>query len=235
MTFNTINTIVSDLLNIIRSSNISASETISKRQVEDWVHQYRAKLIKQDVDKGKIPNPDYIQQIDNLELVSVNEAGETILTGIESDWYVLRTNLELPKTLDFNFKSGFTFIGTPEGYEIQYVPETRSKWQVFKKYTNRDMLCYLRNGYIYITSPVAIKYITVRGIFEVPTEVSRFVNSVTNQPSANIDSKYPIPSNMIPTLKQMILSTELQIEMAAPTDQTNDSAANPQQVITQAQ
>lgn len=231
MLFNTLNTIVTDLLNIARSSNVSASETISKRQLEDWVHQYRARLLKQDLDKGKFPNPDYIQQIDNLQLEQVNEAGEAILTGTPSNWYVLRTMLELPKTIDLNFSTGIMYVGTPEGYEIQYVPEGRTKWQRWKKYTAHDRLCYLKGGYLYVLSPIAIKYLTLRGIFEIPTEVSRFTNPVTGQPYGNLDTKYPMPNNLVPALKEMILSKELQIHVSAPTDTTNDARSNPQQIV----
>ena len=38
MEFVTLRTFTSDLLNIIRSSNVSSSETISIRQLEDWGH-----------------------------------------------------------------------------------------------------------------------------------------------------------------------------------------------------
>ena len=61
--FTTLNTITTDLLNIIRNFDVSRSETISKRQLEMWVHQHRAILLKQDIDKDKLPNPDYIQSI----------------------------------------------------------------------------------------------------------------------------------------------------------------------------
>ena len=103
--FTTLDTITTDLLNIIRNFGVSRSENISKRQIEMWVHQHRAILIKQDIDKGKMPNPDYIQSIPSLQLEVVDESDGG---DIESDSYILRTQLEIPKTLDLNFKSGFT-------------------------------------------------------------------------------------------------------------------------------
>ena len=63
ISFITLNTITTDLLNIIRGAQVTQSEPISKRQLEAWVHQYRALLIKQEMDKGKMPNPDYIQTL----------------------------------------------------------------------------------------------------------------------------------------------------------------------------
>jgi len=228
MQFVTLRTIIADLLLIIRGSNISASEPISLRQLEDWVHQYRSVLLKQDLDKGKKPNPDYIQEISNLRLTSVDlTGGEITSLGLETSVSVYCTTLDVPKTLDLNFKSGFTYIGTPTGNEIQLVPEGRSKWQRYKKYTATDKIAFLRSNKLYIVNSGVLEFITIRGIFENPAEVGRFVNPITNQPYFNMDSKYPMPVNMVPTLKGMILQKELKIEATAPTDIKNDDMNNP--------
>src|SRR4030042_5295579 len=228
MDFITLNGIVTDLLNVIRASNISQSETISKRQVEEWVHQYRTLLLKRDLDKGKKPNPDYIQEIGNIKLEAVELAGNNLTSsGVETGVFIYRTSLEIPKTIDLNFTSGLTYVGNPVGNEIQLIPESRSKWQQYKKYTPSDKMCFLRGGYIYIINSEALEFITVRGVFEVPSEVVRFVNPITDQPFFILVSKYPIPANMVPVLKQMILQQELKIGASAPTDTTTDSNNNP--------
>ena len=228
MEFVTLRTIVNDLLRIVRSSNITSSETISLRQIEDWVHQYRGVLLKRDLDKGKKPNPDYIQEIGNIRLVPIELVGDDILDERNTTGTVIyRTSLEIPKTIDLNFTSGFTYIGTPTGNRIQLIPESRSEWQRYKKYTADDKLCFLRNGYLFVINSDALEFITVRGIFEVPSEVSRFVNPITEQPYFDLDSKYPIPINLIPTLKEMILQKELKIEVSSPTNNTNDAVNNP--------
>ena len=227
MEFVTLRTFTSDLLNIIRSSNVSSSETISIRQLEDWGHQYRALLLKRDLDKGKKPNPDYIQEIGNLRLEAVDLSGDDVVNGLETGAYIYRTTLELPKTIDLNFTSGFTYIGTPTGDEIQFIPEGRSKWQRYKKYTPDEKMCFLRERRLYVISSKALEFITVRGVFEVPSEVGRFINPVTSQPYFNLDSKYPIPINMLPELKSMILQRELKIQATAPTDIRNNDLNNP--------
>ena len=227
--FTSLQTIVMDLLNIVRNSNISRSELISPRQIEMWVHQYRALLIKQDLDKGRMVNPDYIQEIPGLQLEVVDRT-----KGMEfpSGTYLLRTKLTLPKTIDLNYKSGFTFVGTVDGREIQFVPESRVRWQQYKKYTAGDNLAFLRSKYMYLVYPSPIEYMTVRGIFEVPTEVGNFTNLHADYTYATWDTQYPIPINMVPTLKQMILKQELGITIQSGSDTTND-ASNIQQGNTQ--
>lgn len=230
MTFTTLNTITHDILEILRKSNIADTETISKRRLEDKVHQVRALLLKRDLDKGKKPNPDYIQEIGNLILEVVDQSGDNLSSlGLPSGTYIYRTKLELPRTIDLNYSSGFMYIGTPTGDEIQFIPEGRSKWQQYKKYTPAEKMAFLRDGHLYIINSEALQYITVRGIFEVPTEVGRFVNPITDQPYFDYDSKYPIPINMLQDLKTILLQSEFKLELSTATDTTNDSAHNPQQ------
>jgi len=220
--FVSLNTIISDLLNIIRSSKISRSESISKRQVELWVHEYRALLIKQDLDKGKTPNPDYIQELPGLQLEVVDKSEGM---GLASTSYWMRTKLTLPKTIDLNFKSGFTYVGTVDGREIQLIPEARARWQQHKKYTLNDNIAFLRSNRIYLVTVSPIEFISPRGIFEVPTEVTDFSNTHADYTYASLDAPYPIPINILPTLKEMILRKELGITIQSQSDLSNDSAS----------
>jgi hypothetical protein len=218
--FVSLNAIVTDLLEIIRQAKVSRSEPISKRQLEGWVHQYRALLIKRDLDKGKMPNPDYIQKIPSIKLKVVDRADGG---SIESNSYMLKTKLALPNTLDLNNKSGFMYIGTIDGKEFQFISEGRSQWQQYKKYTAYDNLVFLRNNYLYLLAVTPVRYISARGVFEIPTEVSNFINSNMPTRSTDLDDHYPMPINMIPTLKELLLKGELGIEYKVPSDISNDS------------
>ena len=220
--FVTLDTLVQDLLHIIRGAQLTQSEPISRRQIEAWIHQYRARLLKQDLDKNKTPNPDYIQTIQALELEEVDEAQGSELT---SGYKTFRSKVQLPNTLDLNFKSGFTYIGTITGQEVQYVPEGRARWQQYRKYTGNDRIAYLKNGYLYVHNDKEIRYLTVRGVFEVPPEVSHLTNPNETITDVTAASPYPIPIDKIPQLKEMILRLELNIESRAPSDVSNDSAS----------
>lgn len=229
--FITLNTIVTDLLEIIRQSKVSRSEPISKRQLEGWVHQYRAILLKQDLDKNKMPNPDYIQEIPSLELEVVDS---TDGSGTLSNTYILKTILTVPNTVDLNNKPGFMYIGSIDGEEFQFISEGRSRWQQWKKYTPTDNLVFLRNNYLYLRSVSPVRYITIRGVFEVPTEVGNFVNTnMSSIRSMGLNDPYPIPINMVPVLKEMILKGELGIEMKAFSDLTDNSAGSVESNIEQ--
>ena len=222
ITFVTLATITTDLLNIVRGSQLSQSEPISKRQIEGWIHEYRARILKQDLDKGKMPNPDYIQTIQALEL---EEVGESEDSEISTNFRTFRTMITLPNTIDLNFKSGFTYVGTINGQEIQFSSEAKARWQEFKKYTANDRVAYLKDKYLYVTNDKELRYITVRGVFEIPPEVSHLSNPNETITDVTENSAYPMPINKISTLKEMILKTELNIESSSYSDIDNDSAS----------
>src|SRR5690554_2701543 len=227
MEFVSLNAIVNDLLLIIRGANISNSEPISRRQIENWVHQYRALYLTQEIDKGRYLNPDYIQELPFVELEQVPVEGTSLSTsysGYTSTGNILRTKLQLPKTLDTNYKNGFAYIGTPDGREIQYIPEGRSMWQQYRTYTGTQPMVFLKNRYLHlIGNTEGIEHLTVRGVFEVPSEAGRFSNPVTNVPAFDMNSKYPIPIELLTNIKHDILEKELNITATAPSDTKNDS------------
>lgn len=202
--FTTLNNIITDLLSIIRGSEVVRTEPISETQIESWIHQYRALLIKRDLDKKRMINPDYVQTINSI---AMNTSGSEYVTSTE-----------IPNTIFRSNEDGFTWIGDTNGNEYQYGTEQRSKWQQYRQYTGNNPYVYLLNYNLYSNKGDNLR---VKGIFENPMEVIRL-----NNPTADIDSVYPIPVDMVPTLKQMILKDELSIEAEAPSDNTNDSTHN---------
>jgi hypothetical protein len=217
--FITLGGIVTDILNVVRGSKVSQSETITRRQIEEWVNQYRAVLLKQDLDKGKDPNPDYIQEISALRLEVVDK---TVGSDLASETYFLRTALTIPKTIDLNFKSGLMYVGTIDGREIQFVPESRGIWQQYKRFTSAASVAFLKNKRLYLNSVTPIQFITIRGVFEVPTQAGNLINTDADVTTMGYNDAYPIPANMVPVLKEMILSKELGIMTQQPSDNKND-------------
>lgn len=209
-----LNKLVTDLQLIIRGSQVSQSEPISKRQIEDWVHQYRALLLKRDIDKGRTINSDYIQEIPDLEVDLVEKSEDN---PINSGCYLLKSVDKIPKTLDLHFSNGITYVGNILGRQFQIVPYNRLYFQKYKKYASNLEQAAIRNQYIYITNNKELKYINVRGVFENPLELEEF---------SDIDfySNYPLPQDKIPLLKEMVLQKELNISAQSPSDTKNDSA-----------
>ncbi len=206
MTFNSLNSIIDDIFLILRDNNISESENLSRVQVEQWIHQYRAYLIKQDIDKGREINSSYVQTISPLHISKVSNC-----TG----GYNYKSDEELPKFIDLHFGSGLVAVKDMDGNLIQVGTETKAKYQVSRKYTCADYIAYMKGNYLYILGPEHLEYVKVEGILEDPTKAGECFDR-DNTP-------YPVPANMIPTIKDMIFKRELNLMLQMPNDITNNS------------
>ena len=209
VTFGTLDTIIDDILLELRNNNIAESEQFSRIQIEQWILQYRAVLIKQDIDKGRDINPAYIQDIENIELQIVDYTIDSVHGSSDK---ILVTKNQMPKTIDFHFRSGLTYVGDSAGNEIQLMSERRSSVQKFRRYTFYDYSAFVKGQKIYVNGPGDLRTINVRGIFENPASVAGF--DVTKD-------TYPVPMNMLPVIKELIFTKEIKLQM--PSDVVNDS------------
>jgi hypothetical protein len=194
---NTLDSIIDDIILEAKSNNVSESDKLNRNQIEQWIIQYRALLIKQDIDKGRDINPQYIQIIDNISLDIVDYVDSDELSGSKK---ILVTSVEIPSTIDFHYKSGITYVSDLFGNEIQLMSEKRSNIQKYRKYTFYAYSAFLKSNKLYINGPGDIQAISVHGIFQDPASVDGFSAS---------SSEYPIPVNMIPVIKDLIFTKDL--------------------------
>ena len=206
MKLNTLNTIIDDILLQARNSTISESEHLSRLQIEQWVHNYRAFLIKQDLDKGRDINPMYIQTIPNVKLNRI----ETVPGNRQ-----FVSEIRLPKLIDLHFRKGLVNVKDMFGNIIEYGDETKAKYHKYKRYTNDDYIAYLKGDRVYLQGKFnLLDRISLDILAENPADcVSCF----------NPDEPYPIPANMVPTIKDLIFSKELNVMRQMTTDTVNDS------------
>lgn len=213
MKLNTLNTIIDDILLELRNSSVAESEHISRIQIEQWIANYRAVLIKQDIDKGRDINPMYIQTMPCIHLDKV----DTVAGKIE-----YKSNIELPKLIDFHFRTGLVYVKDMYGNLIQLGHETKMKYQRYRKYTCGDYIAYIKNNRLYIEgSDNQLEWVEIGIIAENPADLNECFDP---------DSEYPVPAHMIPVIKDMIFSKELNIMHQMPSDETNNSRDDMQNI-----
>ena len=208
-----LNNLIDNILQIIRNNNVAESEHISRRQIELWINYYRAYLIKQWVDKDREIDDMFIQTIEPIHLDRIEKApGSFVYVG----------DKELPKLIAFNRRSGVIAVRDMYGHIIQLGSETKSKFQRYRKATCADYIAWVKGNKIYVEGDSnQLEYISVDVIAEDPGDLGDCWNP---------DDEYPVPGFMIPTIVQMILTNELRIMTAMPSDVTNNSQDNTQNV-----
>lgn len=213
----TLNNLIDNIIQIARNNNVTESEHLSRHQVELWINYYRAYMVKQWIDKEKrLDNIDemFIQTIEPIHLDKVETApGKIVYVG----------DKELPKLIKFNKRVGIVAVRDMYGNIIQLGDYTKAKLQKYRKATCADYIAWVKNSKIYVEGDSdQLEWISVDVISEDPTDLGNCWNP---------DDEYPIPAAMIPTIIQLILQNELRIQVAMPSDVTNNSADNTQNRI----
>lgn len=202
------NNLIDNIILIARNNNVGESEQLSRHQVQLWLMYYRAMLIKQEIDKDKDKNEInqlYITTIEPIHLNATEMFGGNI---------VYEGDVELPKLIDFNNRSGVVAVHDMYGNLIQLGSLSRSKLQKYAKYACKDYIAYVKGNKIYVEGDNnQLEYISVDVIAEDPTDVECF----------NPDAEFPAPAAMIPNIVSLILSKELNVQVAMPSDTTNNS------------
>ena len=202
------NNLIDNIILIARNNNVGESEQLSRHQVQLWLMYYRAMLIKQEIDKDKDKNEINQLYITTIEPIHLN-ATETFGGNI-----VYEGDVELPKLIDFNNISGVVAVHDMYGNLLQLGSLSRSKLQKYAKYACKDYIAYVKGNKIYVEGDNnQLEYISVDVIAEDPTDVECF----------NPDAEFPAPAAMIPNIVSLILSKELNVQVAMPSDTTNNS------------
>lgn len=208
MVLNTLDSIVDDLLLIIRNSNVVASENINRLQVKQWIQHYSVELIKQDIDKDKDINPMYITSIDSIELEMVNK-------GSHSKILEMKSISKLPRLMDLNHRYGLLEVTDTNGNLIQIGDGKKAHYQRKRRFTCNDYIARLENDYLVISGPNLIETVSIEAVFE--THVNIDENGCPNE-----DSPIRLSFDKIGALKKLILETELGISVTRLTDTVNN-------------
>lgn len=192
------------------------------------INYYRAKLIEQDVNKGKYLTQFYAQTLGKIRLINVSKS-ECGLPDCDIDDSILRIENPLPKTIDTNDKNLITYVGTVDG-SIPYQRTTFQKvhFDRYAKYTGSRTKYYELDQYIYIINPPNknLKYITITGVFENPLQANDYKNNncdTTNNCLNPFDMEYPLGLKYLDTIYKLMLASEYRFNNILKNDISNNT------------
>lgn len=190
----TLNKILFNIRNTIYGGVSSDDTDISDRQLIHWINIERNMLIKEEITKRKeIPT----QVIQDLGCVPVEcvDIIECCTDDYSTGEYIGRTS-ELPMPVGYHYtvqgtRDLFTHVSLINGSSLALTSELNALNARHRKFTAKNRYAFYKNKRLYITNPNGIELINVRGVFEDPTEASKF-SSCTGEPCYTNDSPYPI-------------------------------------------
>jgi hypothetical protein len=216
-----------NILNTVRG-RYNNDDVITREQVEFLIHSTRSMLIRQELNKGATTDSYIVQDLGCVEIEKI-DASES--TNIEVGCSLYRTKQQIPSTVETRYNQLFTRVGP-----INKIAQPYSKLSYdtvgyieFSKFKTKDIKWFTKDndGYIYISFPNNIlpflKYINVQGVFENPTEASKFFECDTNKTCYDYNMAYPIKYWMVDTITQIIIDKFIKPESLTNKDDTNDS------------
>lgn len=208
---NTLNSVIDDIMLIIRNSNIAQSENINRLQIKQWIQHYSVQLIKQDIDKDGDINPEYINHVGfDIELDTITHSDRgSVYTGKSLD--------KLPRMIDLNNRYSIISVTDMQGNVIQLGDQLRSVRQKYRRFTCNDYIAYEKDGYLYVKGPNLIDRVEIGAVFEDLSELDP-------NGCGSDDAPLRLSQDKIGALKSMILQQELNIMLRVPSDTRNNGA-----------
>jgi len=215
----TANKLIADIRNIVSSGPTSDDFRISDRQILYWVGEVRSTLISQAIQKKQDLSDIWIQRIKSadLSLVDISECPE-----LPVDCTILRTDSIIPNTVEVDNNNLIISVTGLDGTPLTKLNYFRSRYKKYSKFTKSNKGWFLRNGYIYVINSNELKYITINGIFEDPSELETFYCS--NEPCWTRDDEYPISMKMASMVTDIVVKTKALPFLQFPQDSKSDSA-----------
>lgn len=225
----TLNELIYDILEDVRSYNVTDDSDIDERQVIYKINNQRTLWLRNEYNKpGRTIDPFTIQ---TLACVELEPADSSECTDFPSGCTILRTKCTLPKVVELHDRSAITKIGPVDmlGYNFSLIPYAQAPFAGSGKFNGKTIFGFIRSNRIYFkTNTMQAKFLSrvnIDGLFEDPTAVNSFCGGDTECFSR--DDQYPINSWLVPYLREQVVK-ELVMGIQMPEDTTNDATSNEQ-------
>jgi len=192
----------------------SIESSFSYEFFTDLINGQRALWMRNEYNKNRSIDPYVLQTLSCLELELVNPIDCCI--EVPNQCKVLRTKKIIPNTIELYFTKGIATIGPADITKPRFVliDYSRVPYIGHGRTTQKAIYAFVYDQYIYIISKnlsiSLLKYVTLRGIFEDPTELGEYVSCVNNQPCYKTSDPYPLNLWMWEYIKPQVLQQLLQ-------------------------
>lgn len=208
-----------NILNLYRGGRSSNNEHISLRQIEFNVKHYRAMLLRRDFARNGLVSRHVEQDLGCIELEKVN-ASKCCKLPIECD--VVRTVVDIPRTVRFNFTDAITHVSDPSGLiTIPVVDALTVQFLPYDRFTKNTRKAYMIEDKLYIYNPGGMDTINIRGVFEDPEVVAKFECDGGN--CYDDQSDFPMPLDMVQAITDGLVKGTFMMIAQTVSDTENDT------------
>lgn len=220
-----------DRVQTLYSKGIKSDDSrLSNRYIYNKLLSIRAKLIAQQYKKKQSVSQWNYQTLPCVKLIKVPAHQCPCLPPIGCS--ILRSEYRLPEPI-----MGFTneliqnVTSVDRAMKIDRVSLNAVNSQKGNKYTSMKTNYFVQDGYLYITTPVNIKVVSLSGLFEDPLEAETFKGYCDDCVDCNkcidyLDQDFPIDNDMIDSLIELTVQEVVILFSQSAEDVTNNTRDN---------
>lgn len=224
------NKLVYEILEHIREE-IKDDEPVSIRQLEEYVKDYRADILKQRMERDPFSVDDScIQTITGLNVIKVDSSN---IGGFSTNKYLMRTDSKVPSTIKRRGEVGsLLYIGNADmlGRSYSIKTYTSAIESGYGRFNYSEIFAFPYGDCIYLTSKSsdvkAIYHLTVRGVFSDPQEAYMADANVPDDYIYTGDENYYTSQELKRYIIQSILQEKFNIIIDQPSDKVDDGVHN---------
>ena len=215
----------------IRRQRLYDDDQLDDRLLKDWVKDQRALWLRNEMNKPRSIDEQIIQ---TLGCVPLEVADKSSCPAYLTDYHILQTNQDMPKTIELNNGDGIVEVGYVDrmAYPTSYVPLQRLRFSGNGKW-NSNIIFAARYGQRILVKIAAgaqnygdyLRYLRIRGVFEDPEAVANFTH-VSGDPCYSDSDDFPMNRWMWNYIKEAIKQANFKELVTAPTDEINDASEN---------
>ncbi len=216
---------------IIRRENLYDDDRLDDRLLKHWIHNQRSLWLRNEMNKPRSVDEQIIQSLGAVALeVADRSTSLSYLTG----YSVLQTASDIPKVIELNNGDGIIEVGPVDKISrpFSYINIQRSRFIGNGRFNKNCIYAFRYGNRILLAAKEMesgsflkyMRYITVRGVFENPLDVATF-NHVSGDSCYDVNTDdYPLNRWMWNYIRDMIIKTNFDLLVQAPTDKANDSS-----------
>lgn len=224
-----INQGVYELRSVIRRQNLYDDDRLDDRLLKFWINNQRALWIRNEMNKPRSIDEQIIQ---TLGCVPLEVADRSSCPSFTTGYSILQTSLDIPKTIELNNGDGIIEIGPVDkiARPFSYVNINRARFGGNGKFNSQVIFAFRYGQRILLIAKDMesgsflkyMKYLRIRGVFESPEDVAKFVR-IDGSPCYTDEDDYPLNQWMWNYIREAILKANFKLLVGAPTDKVNDS------------
>lgn len=210
----------------------SDDSRLTSRHIYNKILTVRARLLYQEANKKRILSQWNYQTLPCVEMIEVPSHNCPCIPPVGCN--ILRSRHPLPKPINTTYGDLIQSVSSIDrSVKIDRVTINSLNAQRGNKYTSKKVQYFIQDGYLYISTPTRLKWLSVVGLYEDPLKAEEFKgycdDCVDCECRDYYNTEFPIDNSLLDALIELSLNELVTVFNQSIEDTDNDSNSEGEQ------